>query len=103
MRITELGAVCVLLSCVRLFATPCTLSVCVCVCVCESLSHVQFFLSPWIRFLCPWNFPGKNTRVDCRFLLQGIFPAQGSNPGLQHCRQILYHLSHQESLVLNVC
>ena len=28
-------------------------------------------------------------------LLQGIFPAQGSNPGLLHCRQILYHLSHQ--------
>ena len=35
------------------------------------------------------------TGVDCRFLLQGIFPTQGSNPGLPHCRQILYHLSHQ--------
>ena len=30
-------------------------------------------------------------------LLQGIFPTQGSNPGLLHCRQILYHLSHQKS------
>ena len=41
--------------------------------------------------------PGKNTGVDCHALLQGIFPTQESNPGLQHCRQILYHLSHQEN------
>ena len=41
--------------------------------------------------------PGKNTRVDCHALLQGIFPTQGSNPGLPHWGQILYHLSHQES------
>ena len=41
--------------------------------------------------------PGKNTGVGCRALLQGIFPTQGSNPGLPHCRQILYHLSHQGS------
>ena len=39
--------------------------------------------------------PGKNTRVGCRALLQGIFPIEGSNPGLLHCRQILYHLSHR--------
>ena len=32
--------------------------------------------------------------VVCHFLLQGIFPTQGSNLGLLHCRQILYHLSH---------
>ena len=37
---------------------------------------------------------GKNTGVDCHSLLQGIFPNQGSNPGLLHCRRILYHLSH---------
>ena len=36
------------------------------------------------RFLCPWNFPGKNTGVGHHFLLQGIFPTQGSNPGLLH-------------------
>ena len=42
--------------------------------------------------------PGKNTEVGCHALLQGIFPTQGSNPGLPHCRQILYHLSHQENL-----
>ena len=41
--------------------------------------------------------PGKNTRVGCHALLQGIFPTQGLNPGLPHCRQILYCLSHQES------
>jgi len=41
--------------------------------------------------------PGKNTGVDCHTVLQGIFPTQGSNPGLPHCRQILYHLSHQGS------
>ena len=35
--------------------------------------------------------------MDCHALLQGIFPTQGSNPGLPHCRQILYHLSHQGS------
>ena len=43
----------------------------------------------------PWNFPGWNTGVDSHSLLQGFFPTQGSNPGLLHCRQILYHLSHK--------
>ena len=37
----------------------------------------------------------KNTGVGCHSLLQGIFLTQGSNPGLLHCKQILYHLSHQ--------
>ena len=41
--------------------------------------------------------PGKNSRVGCHALLQGVFPTQGSNPGLLHCRWILYHLSHQGS------
>ena len=41
--------------------------------------------------------PGKNTGVACSALRQGIFPTQGLNPGLLHCRQILYHLSHQGS------
>ena len=36
-----------------------------------------------------------STGVGCHFLLQGIFPTQGLNPGLPHCRQMLYHLSHQ--------
>ena len=46
------------------------------------------------RLLCPWDFPGIRTGVDCYFLPQGIFPTQGSNPGLSHCRQTLYCLSH---------
>ena len=41
--------------------------------------------------------PGKNTGVDCHALLQGIFPIQGSNPGLPHCRQILYRLNLQHA------
>ena len=49
------------------------------------------------RLFCPWNFPGKNTRMGCHFLLQRIFPAQGSNPGLPKCRQTLYRLSHEGS------
>ena len=51
--------------------------------------------------LCSWDFAGKNTGVGCHFLLQGIFPTQGLNPGLLHCRQMLYHLSHQGSLMRN--
>ena len=45
----------------------------------------------------PWNSPGQNTGVGSHFLLQGVFPTQGSNSGLSHCRQILYHMSHQGS------
>ena len=44
-----------------------------------------------------WNSPGKNTGVGSHSLLQGIFPTQGSNPGLLHYRWILYCLSHQGS------
>ena len=57
--------------------------------------------APWTvactRLLHPWDFLGKSTGVGCHFLLQAIFLTQGSNPGLPHCRQMLYHLSHQES------
>ena len=48
------------------------------------------------------NSPAKNTGVGCHGLLQGIFPTQGSNPGLPRCRQILYHLSHQGSTGLRI-
>ena len=41
--------------------------------------------------------PGRNTRVGCHALLQGIFPTQGSNPGLPHWRRTLCHLTHQGS------
>ena len=56
--------------------------------------------NPWTvaaRALCPWNSPGKNTAVGCHSLLQGLFPTQELNPGLLHCRQLLYHLNHQGS------
>ena len=43
--------------------------------------------------------PGQNTGVGCHALLQGIFLTQGSNPGLLHCRQILYRLSHLGSCI----
>ena len=45
----------------------------------------------------PWNSPGQNTGVGSLSLLQEIFPTQGSNPGLPHCRRILYQLSHKGS------
>ena len=47
----------------------------------------------------PWNSPGQNTGVGSLSLLQGIFPTQGSNPGLQHCRQMLYQLSYKGSTI----
>ena len=49
------------------------------------------------RLLCPWDSWGKNTGVGRHSLLQGIFPTQGLNLGLLHCRQIFCHLSHQGS------
>ena len=52
------------------------------------------------RLLCPWDSPGKNTGVGCHALLQGIFPAQGSNPcllWLLHCRKILYCWATREA------
>ena len=71
----------------------------------ESVSHSVVFdslqpcrLQP-TRLLCPWDSPGTTIGVGCHALLQGIFPTQGSNPGLLHYRQILYHLSHQGSFV----
>ena len=57
------------------------------------LSHARLFATPrtvaCTKLLLPWDFPGKGTGVGCHFLLQGIFPTQGSNPGLPHCRQTL--------------
>ena len=45
----------------------------------------------------PQNSPGQNTGVGSCFLLQGLFPTHGLNPGFSHCRQILYQLSHKRS------
>ena len=65
----------------------------------QLLSSVKLFATPWTvarhasqpaMFLCPWNSLGKNTGMGSHSLLQGIFPTQGSNLGLPHCRQILH-------------
>ena len=83
-----------------------TVTVCVCACVCVC---VLCLVAQSCSTLCNCmdsSLPGssvlgdslsKNTGVGCHALLQGIFPIQGSNPGLQHCRLILYHLSRQGS------
>ena len=59
----------------------------------------QLCLTLWTLY-SPWNSPGQNTGVGSLSLLQGIFPTQGSNPGLPHCRQILCQLSHMGALRL---
>ena len=62
----------------------------------ESNSVMSDFLWPHGLY-SPWNSPGQNMRVGSHSLFQGIFPTQGFNPGLSHCRQILYQLSHRRS------
>ena len=66
-------------------------------------------IAKWCLTLCnpmDCSLPGSSVHgisqaflgVSCQFLLQGIFPTQGSNPCLPHCRQILYHLTTREAL-----
>ena len=66
-------------------------------CVCQVASVTFNSLQPYglqpTRLLCPWDSPGKNTGAGCHFLLQGLFPTQGSNLHLLrllYCRHILY-------------
>ena len=66
----------------------------------ESESESRWVVSNSLRphGLCsPWDSLGQNTGVGSRSLLPGIIPTQGLNPGLLHCRRILYQLSHQGS------
>ena len=73
------------------------------VCVLNHLV-VPYSVTPWTvahppaptRLLCPRDSPGENTGVGCCALLQVIFSTQGTNPGLPHCRWILYHLNHHK-------
>ena len=80
-------------------------SMCVCVCVCVSHSVVSSSLQTHglyvahqtiqpIRILLSMEF-SRQEYWSCHSLLQRIFPTQRSNPGILHCRWILYHLSHQ--------
>ena len=73
--------------------TSCFLCLCLVVQLCPILCDPIVYSLPDPSVL--GDSPGKNTRVGCHALLQGIFPTQGLNPRLPHCRQILYHLSHQ--------
>ena len=84
--------------------TTCMHYVCVCVCVCVLVVQLSLILCNPMdcslpRLLCLWNSPGQSIGMGCHSLLQGIFPIQGWSPSLLHCRQILYHLSHQVSLM----
>ena len=62
----------------------------------ELVTQSRLFATLWIvtcpRLLCPWDSPGKNTGLGCQSL-----PNPGIEPGLLHCRQIIYHLSCQGS------
>ena len=62
----------------------------------ESCSVMSNSLRPHGLY-SPWNSLGQNTQVGSLSLLQGIFSTQGLNPGLLHCGQILYQLSHKGS------
>ena len=67
----------------------------------RSLSVVSDTLQPR-RLYSPRNSPGQNPGVGSLFLLQGIFPTQGLNPGVLHCRQILYQLSHEGGPIMHL-
>ena len=90
-----------LILCNRRIVTPephgCAIQGCLKV---KSLSHVQLFATPWtVAYKTPpsMEFFRQENWSGLPFLLQGIFPTQGSNPGFPHCRQMLYPLSHQGS------
>ena len=61
----------------------------------DSESRIRLFATP--QTIESVEFSSQNTVVGSLSLLRGIFPTQGSNPGLPHCRQILYQLSHKET------
>ena len=68
------------------------------VCVCACVKVTQLCPTLWSHGVySSWTSPGQSTGVGSLSLLQGIFPTQGSNPGLPHCRWIFYQLSHKRS------
>ena len=75
---------------------------CYCFCCCLVAKSCPTHLWPRViwwtiarQLLCPWDFPGKNARVNCHFLVQGIFLTQGPNLGLLHRQIDSLPLSHQ--------
>ena len=85
----------------RFFTTSATWEALVVTCAVLTHSVVSNVLQPHglqgARLLCPWDSPGKNTGVACHFFLQGIFPAQRSNPCLLHWQVDSLPLSHPGS------
>lgn len=71
---------------------------------CSCCCCIWLFLQPHglgpTRLLSPWDFPGKNAGVCCPFLLQRIFPTQGSSPCLLHWQWVLYHWASRLALLL---
>ena len=65
--------------------------------------HCKTTILQLVEVYSPWNSPGQNTGVDSLSPLQGIFPTQGSNPGLLHGRQILYQQSQESNQGLLHC
>ena len=68
----------------------------------QLLSYVLLFAASWsVAYQAPlsWGSLGKNTSMGSHSLLEGIFPTQGLNPDSLLCRQILYHLSQQRSIM----
>ena len=75
-----------------------------CALLCWVAHHVQLFAHPWPVACQPPLFMGiVQARGGCHVLFQEIFPTQGWNPGLPHCRQILYWLSPQGRWINLVC
>ena len=62
--------------------------------IAQSCPTLQPHESQHARLLCPWDSPGKNTGVGCHFLLQGIFPSEGSNPRVLHWQVDALPLNH---------
>ena len=81
-------------SCLEKFRGHCAV-LCLVTQSCPTLYHCKDCSPP--RSSVRGDSPGNNTGVGCHALPQRIFPIQGSKPGLPHCRQILYPLSHQGS------
>ena len=79
---------------------PVSIHVHFCMDICFHFSWVYIYVRVELQglratmFLCPWDFPGRNTEAGCHFLLQGLFLTQGLSLGFLHCRQIhFYHTS----------
>ena len=79
---------------------------CVCVCVCVLVVQSYLTLCDPMDIAClaslSMEFSRQEYGVGSHCLLQGILPTHGSNPGFLHCRQILYHLSHQGSPYIHI-